>query len=61
MRFLSSLPEITLKQQQKERNEKTSDELQTEKTRETDNRNYAYLYPKTKRDVERQRIRRKYT
>jgi hypothetical protein len=60
MRFLSSLPEITLKQQQKERNEKISDELQTEKTTETDNGNYAYLYPKTKRDVERHRIRRKY-
>jgi hypothetical protein len=60
MRFLSSFPEITLTQQEKERNEKMSDEVETEKTTETDKGNYAYLYPKTKRDVERQRIRRKY-
>lgn len=36
------------------------DELKTEKTTETDNGNYAYLYPNQKRDVERHRIRRKY-
>jgi hypothetical protein len=59
MRFLRPLPEITLKQKQK-CNEKMPDELQTEKTAETDNGNDAYLYPKTKRYVGRHRIRRKY-
>jgi hypothetical protein len=51
---------MILKQHKKPQIKKMPDELQTEKTAETDNGNYAYLYPKTKRDVERHRIRRKY-
>lgn len=36
-----------------------SDELQTER-QQKQNGDYAYLYPKTKGDMERHRIRRKY-